>query len=62
MKCVTNSYTSLDEPSLLPAYAANPSSTRAAADQRGGYARGVIDWRQDVVYSFGDYGNDRLRP
>ena len=35
-KCVKNSYTFLDNTSRQKMYGANPSSARAAADQRGG--------------------------
>ena len=52
-KCLINSYTSLDKPSLMPVYATNTSSPRAAADQKGGYRRGVTDWRQEVTYRSG---------
>ena len=45
-KCMTSSSASLDEPSPINAYAANPSSTRAAADQMKRYVRGGTDWRK----------------
>ena len=61
-KCVMNFSTSLDEPSLVPTYAENPSSTRTEAYQRRRYYRGVIYWRQEVVYSFEAYGKARLTP
>ena len=41
MKFVTDSSTFIDEPFLLTAYAANPSSTRDASDQRWVYVRRV---------------------
>ena len=61
-KCVTNSYTSLAEPSIPPAYTSNPSSARAAAYQREGYARVVTCCRQEVTYSLGAYGTNRPTP
>ena len=61
-KYVMKSYTSLDEPSLLPLYASNPSSTMFAADHRGGYVRRVTYLRQEVKYSFPYYDSARLTP
>ena len=61
-KCVTNSYTSLDDPPPQKMYAVNPFSARAAADQIGRYVRKVTDWRQGVTYSSGAYGTDRPTP
>ena len=49
IKCVMNSYTSLDYPSFLPEYTVNPSSTRSAEDQWGKYIRGVTDGIQEVT-------------
>ena len=39
MISITKSSTLSYKPSPLTAYASNPSSTRVAADQRGGYVR-----------------------
>ena len=61
-KCLMKSSTSIDKPYLLPAYADNSSYTRTAAYQRDKYTRGVTGWRQDLTFSFGDYGNYRLTP
>ena len=61
-KCVTNSYTYIGETSLLPMYAANPSSTSSEADQRGGYIKGVKYWRQELAYLSGYYDNGILMP
>ena len=49
-KCVTNSYTFLDNPYSPHLYADNPSSTRGAVDQIGRYIRGVTVWIQGVAY------------
>ena len=49
-KCVTKSYTSLDDPSLQPLYAVNLSSTRAAVDHRGVYVKRVKYWIHGVTY------------
>ena len=38
----------------------NPSSTRAAADQRRRYIRVRADLRQEVTFSFRAYGKSRL--
>ena len=62
MKCMTNSYTLLDETSLQPLYAAKPSTKSATEDQKGRYFRGVIDWRHNMTYSSRAYGTDRLIP
>ena len=56
-KCVMSSSNSLGKPSPLTAYATNPSSTMVAAEYRKGYIVVGEDWRQDVKFSFGVYGN-----
>ena len=61
-KCVTSSSTSVDYNFPLNVYAATPSSTRAAAYHKRGCVRVGTYWRQEVTYSFGDYGNVRLMP
>ena len=43
-------------------YTTNPSSARAAADQRRRYIREGVDLRHEVTSSFGDYGKSRLMP
>ena len=49
MKCITNSYTSLGEPSLQPQYATNPSFTRTSEYHMGIYIKGVTFRRQEVI-------------
>ena len=61
-KCVMSSYIFLLEPSPLTTYTENPSSTRAASDQRRRYIRGGADWIQEVTLSFEDCGKSRLTP
>ena len=55
MNCETNSYTSLDKPSIQPMYVANSLSTMAAADQRSIYARLVTDCKQGEMYFVRQY-------
>ena len=62
MNCVTISSTLIDEPSPLTVYTFNPSSNRAAADQRRRYVMGGGDWSQEVMSSSGDYRKYTLRP
>ena len=50
MKFLMKFYTSLNETPPKNLYAANPSSAKAASDQRGGYVRGVTYWRQGFIY------------
>ena len=49
-------------PSHQQLYAANPSPTRAAVDQKGRYVRGVTVVIQVVDYSSRSYGTDRPMP
>ena len=48
-KCVTNSYTSLDNIYPNQLYAPNPSSTRDVADQIGRYVRRLKYWRHGMT-------------
>ena len=48
-KCVTNSYTLIDETYPQHMYAVNPPSTRATANQSIRYARGVTDCRKGLT-------------
>ena len=61
-KCVMNSYTSLDKPSLQQMYVHNPLSIRDVTDQRGISVKGVNSWRHEVILLIRDYGTDRLSP
>ena len=61
-KCSAISYTSLGQPSPLTAYTENPSSTRAVADHRRAYFRGVAVWKKEVMFSSKAYRKARLTP
>ena len=61
-KCGTISSNLFDESSSLIVYAANPSSTRATADQKRRYVRGCTDWRHELAFSFGCYGKSIVMP
>ena len=61
-KCVTTSCTSKNEPSSLPVYVENPSSTRSAEDQSRRNVRGESAWRQKVTSSSEADGKYKLTP
>ena len=61
-KWVKSSCTSIYDTSPLPAYAENPSFTRAVAYQRMRHVSGGAACIQEVVFSSEAYGKSRLMP
>ena len=61
-KCMTISYTSIDNPFPLPEYAVNPSYTRDAAYQRRRHARLGDSWIKELTFPSKSYGKSILTP
>ena len=62
VKCVTSSSTLINNPSPLPIYVDNPSSIRAASDQRRRHFQVGSTWRRELTLSSETYGKSRLTP
>ena len=61
-KCVTISFTLIDDPYPIYVYTVKPLYTRATADHMRRYIRVGSDWRQEVMFSSEYYGRSRLTP